>query len=255
LLPTAPATVSGVLATAWRLYLAVLPRCFPLLLLAVLAMSALSAVLVPPQLDTLTLENLVLVRDYLLSPRVWLAGAGIGAITLFLNNAIFLLADATAQGRRVSLLAAAGGALRRWFPALAVGVVFAVLVSVGTLLFVVPGIYLSGVYQFGFVAAAIGSGGVEAALRESRLLVRGHWLRAAMPLSIGITVVALLTMTAEGALGAMTFFAGSGVRSVLLAQQLLLGALDLVLLPYVPVVMLCTWYDLRLRAGWVAGAV
>jgi hypothetical protein len=118
------------------------------------------------------------------------------------------------------------------------------IILLGFLVFVIPGIYLAVSYSLTTVAVMLEDKNGWAAMRRSRQLVRGFWWKAFGVLVLSVLPVGLVLAVAGTALTAGTLEA---------EQTLLLGGvifLFVLLLPVFPaIVQVLLYYDLRSRKG------
>ena len=250
LMPTAPRSIADVLDDAFCLYRKALSGCFPLVLGATLVM------MVPGLWFATTTQLLVTggpqaILALVLSPAILLGCLAVAAVMLVVYGALFVQIDAIAHGNRLSVASALGTGLRRALPTLGVGILFSLMITIGSMLLVIPGIYLWGVYQLAFIPVVIERAGVIESLGISRRLVRGHWWRVNTIFSVAFVIILILlsTTTLIAFLGAGLGVAGAGgdFTRALVIQQLISSALNLLVLPFLPCVLLAVYYDLKLR--------
>jgi len=87
------------------------------------------------------------------------------------------LARERLEGRRATLAGALAQAGRRWLAAVGTGWLEGVILIVGFLLLIVPGVLFAGYYTFSTIIVALtGRSGMEA-LNHSKTLVTGRWWR------------------------------------------------------------------------------
>ena len=90
--------------------------------------------------------------------------------------------------------------LRAWPVACITAALALAMMLLGTLLFVVPGVYIGGMLQLWLVPVIVQRAGPVAALRTSWQLVAGSWWRVNTIVSVAL-LVALLASALLGALG------------------------------------------------------
>jgi hypothetical protein len=187
----------------------------------------------------------------MLSPAIWLGCFAIGFVMLAVYGALFVQIDAIAHGKRLSVALALGTGLQRALSTIGVGILFSLMVTTGFILLVIPGIYLWGVYQLAFIPVVIERAGVIESLGISRRLMRGHWWHANSIFSVAFVImyILLITIALVAALG--TGFGVAGAEGdftrALVIQQLISSALNLLVLPFLPCILLAVYYDLKLR--------
>jgi hypothetical protein len=124
-------------------------------------------------------------------------------------------------------------------------VLYGLMVAIGLILVIIPGIYLGVRYVCVPVALVVERQGIGAAFSRSGQLVSGNWWRV---FGIGVLVV-LLLLIAGGVLGA--------VLGLALGQRLatFVGVIvNLILYPFVYSALVLVYYDLRLRHEGGVGA-
>lgn len=130
--------------------------------------------------------------------------------------------------------------LGRFFPALGTGIVVSLVVGIGTLLLIVPGIYLSAMLAVAVPAAVVERIGVGGALARSRSLTLGHKWRV-LGVSVVVMLLSVLLSFALGVVGGLAT-SGDGGSAVMwiaiLAAILTTGTLQ-------PVCFAVAYHDLR----------
>jgi len=143
-------------------------------------------------------------------------GLGLGLIGI-LASAVYFVVLSRALSRPQRALSTLPASLytrrigRATITALLGGLVASVAVSIGFVLLVVPGIFLSVSFLFFIFAVGVEDRGVLGSLRRSWAMARGNRLKIAL-LVIGVGVVGALV----GTLGSVLTLAGLGVVSELL---------------------------------------
>jgi hypothetical protein len=253
-LPTAPRPIGGVLDDAIRLYRASLSRCW---LLAAVA-GVLNAVASTYQ--TLTIGELAATRSAQgaaavvsriqameHSPGLWLSYLALLLVWLVIRAAIVIRQHAAAIGREDSIGSALASALRLLPNALITSIAWFVLICVGMVLLIVPGIWLWGMFQLWFVALYVEELGPVKALGRSWHLVERNWWRTTTVVSVALIIIAILGMTAGAVVGLFVALFHGNVASFTLATQLATGVISIFTTPLLTVVMLSIYYDLKLR--------
>jgi hypothetical protein len=181
-LATAPQSIGGVLDSGFKLFTACLSRTFLLAAFGTLLSAPLNMA-APWLAGTQSTGNvLALVLAFLI----------LIALTLAVTGALIARIDAIAKGGDLPLSSALGVGARRG-PALFIcGVCYALVVAIGMVLLIIPGLYLMVSLVFGLYAVVTERLGPIASLSYSRGLVRGHWWRTAAILTIiGIILIVL----------------------------------------------------------------
>lgn len=261
-LPTAPRPMGGVLGDALRLYRASFSRCWSLALvgavlsamagtyqtrslgdLSVLSLGDITALSPDVVLPELTSRS----QQMLHSRGLWLSSLALLVVWLVICAALIGRQHAAAVGRTDSTGAAFAFALRRLPSALAAGLVWALLTVAGLLLLVIPGLWLSGMFQLWFVPLCVEELGPLKALGRSWQLVERHWWYTSTVVGVAVTVVALLSMAADLVAGVFVGVSHGTAAAFLPVSALLGAAVSLSTMPLLTAVMLSVYYDLKLR--------
>lgn len=198
--PSSPRSIGGVLDDAVRLYRESFLQALPLSTAASVAVSLPSLLLssVPLRLGARGFEEML---ETMQSPRIWLIYVICMLAYAVLYAALLVAINEVAAGRRADLPAALGIGLARLPRLVGAFIAVGLLVGLGLILLVVPGIYLWGALQLTFFPLILDDERVGASIGISRRLVKGHWWRAATVIS----VVIIMTVVLESI---MTFLAG-----------------------------------------------
>lgn len=176
--PASPLPIGGVLDNGFSLFRYSLKDVYPLALASAVLVAAIQRA--SPEPDSLASSG-----AYLLGAMATLA------VSIFFYVPIIAKIDAIQGGSRIAAGDSLRIALRRYWPALGVGVLYGLMLVVGTLLFVIPGIYLGVSFVFAAVAVVVEGKGVTDSLQYAFDLVRGRWWRTAVLLTTA-TIVAVV---------------------------------------------------------------
>jgi hypothetical protein len=172
---------------------------------------------------------------------------------LLVWGAVTYRADRAYHGETVSLSQSYGAVFRRFFPLFATAVLLMLLVTVGMVFLIIPGLLLL-IMMFAAMQVSLleGRGPIES-LSRSRALARGAWGRIAgimIILSI-ITSLPAFVVGVAGALGvaaidpALAMEAGGAVPFAL--TQIVATVLGAVTMPLMAIGLLVLYYDRRIR--------
>ena len=190
----APLGLTADFAGIMRLYQASWSRCWlPGALLALL-WTGLLAVLIrslTAQDDVLLLAEQM--QELMLAPAVWQLLLGATLVSIVLFSAQVASMHAVATGERLGTGRALLRALAASPAAVVAATIFIVLTSIGTMLLVIPGAYLWGMWQLWVVALVAERAGPLAALGSSWRLTRGFWWPA-MTLTTLATLAVILPL-------------------------------------------------------------
>ncbi len=256
LMPTAPSSIGGVLDSAFRLYGKSLFPCMPITIVAVL-LTVVPAIIITHTMQLQAARNPQAVLEMVRSPRIWLVYLAIIAVGCVTYGALFARIDAIARGEPMSTGGAFAIGLKRAPFALVVSVLFAVMVGIGSILFIVPGIYLWGLFQLAFVVVIVERAGILGSLSTSARLVTGNWWRSNVIVFVSFVIlfVLLFVITFVAALVAGIFGAAAGaaanpagvVSTFQLIQQIVSAVMNLFIMSFLPSVLLAVYHDLKLR--------
>ncbi len=243
------ATVSGVIEL-WRRSLA--HSWLPATLVALLWTGLLAhlLLLLDPQDDLLRLATQL--QELVFAPSFAYALLAVTALSVLPYCAITACIHATATGARV---AGAGLPLAlRVFPgAVAGAAVFLFLTSAGTMLLIVPGVYLWGMWQLWIVVIVVEGCGPLAALARSWQLSRGSWWHSVTL----VTVISILSMVPV-----MLFVLivpwlilplGLSDAQALIANLIGLSLASILVLPLVPAALVAVYLSLCSNQAGTAG--
>ena len=242
-LPTTPQSVGRVIDAGTRLFTASLSRLVGLALISQLALFA-------PQIILLMLGKTLefgsataLTVVLYVGAMIAFAGPYLGVLVRawrISNGEDLSFGDAAFAGYRVGL---------RWFAA---SFMYALAVLVGTILLIIPGIYLAVALLLYTVVIVAENCTAGASLSRSRQLVRGHWWRSLTVISVPLVLIVVVSIVIEVLplfMLSIDFSKGEVNASPLL--QLSIGAvsalLNGLLTPWSITVAIALYNDLRLR--------
>lgn len=252
MLPDSPTGISGVLDAGIRLYRARF-RHWTLIALSILAGFALLRILLASTLGSgSVLEDAGTATPDMAMATTALAGSLLSMLgSLWAYAAMVRAIMAEVGGAPLSLGDAVRGGLGRLLPMLLVWLLYFLVVGIGLVLLLVPGIWLGTSLILGTVLCAAGTGPIQS-LQESFRLVKGHWWTTAtvvFVISLIIMVLALAISLVPGILIGVAAASGAGtVPGWLSSVGIVLEALTNALI--VPLSVCMSWallHDLRLR--------
>ena len=189
--------------------------------------------------DADSIEQLI---TQFMTPRPWLliAAAGVASLYLYLVMIARLLAvaDGVLSGGVRDYLAA----LPLLPGAVAAALAFVAATTLGTLLFVVPGVYLSGAWQLWPVVLVAERRGALASLTRSSALVAGHWWRTTALVSVVALAAGLASLLASFVLETLAIMSpGDFYRATVMpVAELAVGVL---LAPVLPAVLVLAFRE------------
>jgi hypothetical protein len=242
MLPAAPLPITRLLGAGTGLYRRTLTRLLPLSLAAALAL------LVPASIDLLAGADGLSGALAALTVLAKLAAVFASSV---LSLAVVARAWHSAAGDAQRAAAAVRIGLGRFLPFLLSSLLYGLAVLGGTVLLIVPGLYLSASLVFFPYAIVAEKQGAVAALRRSHLLVRGHWWRVTAILSVPLTVLLVLFVVVQ--IVPLVWLGLTSEAEVALAPATVflftaLGQLaNAVAMPWAIAIGVLLYHDLRLR--------
>jgi hypothetical protein len=175
-----------------------------------------------------------------------------GALSAFLYSALVADIYAVATGGATPIGSGLLAALRA-FPGVVVAtIIFLVGTGLATMLFIIPGVYLWGMWQLWLVVLVVERSGPLRALRRSWQLMEGAWWR----ISVLITMVTLISVVPallfDAIASTMLLMLGRASEQAPPALSAMAIALNVFLLPLVPAALVAAYLD-RQRAPAVYG--
>jgi len=258
--PVAPLPIGGVLDDAIKLYRASFGRCFVLALIGAVLFGVIGLY------AALKLQGTVAgvaagaraqdpAAARLLFGNMIGSFIGIYLVVVLISTLIYLglfahINDAAlgvSRGQGEVL----GAALRKLPGAIIATIIFGVAIGVGTLLLVIPGIYLWGKMELWLPSMFVDDvGGIEA-IGRSWTATAGNWWRSVVILSVALIILVVLELLGGiiGALvmGVMGVAHTADLVNVAIASTAIRSVLYVAILPAVPAVMLAIYNDLKLR--------
>ena len=228
--PTAPQSIGGVLDSGFRLVRECFKTAFLLGLIAALIAAPINRTAREAMLESTGVGSVLVVL---------IGGLVTLALVLTLYGALLAILDSTAREHPLT----PGEALRvgwRRGPALfIVGLCYGVVVAVGCVLLLIPGLYFMITLVFGYAASVADGLGPLASLHYSRELVRGHWWRTA-----GLfTIIGFIAIVIYAAIGATATVVGAFSPGVL-ATGVLPWYFDFIVSPLLSGVLVAVLYPL-----------
>lgn len=250
-LPVAPLSIGGVLDSAIRLYRDCMRRVWIQALLYSLIMGifvvfwsvSLTKALVPgtkdPRQVLAALFSPIAIGGFLL----------VMVVSTVFYGALVKTVAAWAKGdTSLSLGSALATGVRR-FPGLLVGLLLNMLiVGIGFILLLIPGIYFVGKLQLWMTAMFMDDAGGLESLETSWRLTRGRWWRGTVILTVGLILLYVVAL----ALGALSGLIAALAHLALVEKEIVNQAFgvisNIVVLPLFVAIMVVMYNDFKLRA-------
>jgi hypothetical protein len=262
--PVAPRSIGSVLDDAIRLYRASFSRCWGLSLAgAVLVAAASLYINLRSMRDSVAVLSaaapaisgntaplaaaMARLQHVEHTPGQLLAYVLMMLVWLAFHAAIVRRQDASANGREDSAAEAVSFAVRH-LPELVVGgIVYCVIIVVGFIFLVVPGVWLWGCLQLWLIALCVEGLGPFAALGRSWRLIERNWWRTSTTVGVAWIIILVVSLVDGVLVGVFGVFLRSDPTAVILLAQLLGVILSVFTTPMLTVAMLEIFYDLKLR--------
>ena len=241
-----PRSIGGVLDDGVRLYRESFRQIWPLLIVNAILAIAPSLILGLNQAAPGSLQQARALYQTMTSPGYWIGFLVLLLANLVMYGALIGSIDSVAKGGSMALGEAVQLGLSRLLRLFASSILFGIAVTIGLLLFIVPGIYLMGIFQLVFVAIVLENARVGESFGTSRRLIKGHWWRSVTIVSVAIIILVVLSFLA-GLVTALAAVLRPSVGTVLVVNQLVSGIVNVVIVGWMPSVLLAMYYDLKLR--------
>ena len=250
--PASPQTIGGVLDDAIKLYRASFRACWPVAAATAIIGGALSIYLLLHLLGSVSVvfnprAPLQALRVYR-QPEVlliWVAGA---AVRIAAYGAMLIYQNALAEGEGTpSMRDALNAMLGRLVPALLATLLWWVVITVGFILLLVPGIYFMGALCLWPACLFVGGAGPLASLKQSSELIAGYWWRTTTILTVALILIMVLSSVAGALVGALVPIFHRDLVAMQLALQGVAVVVSVFTLSAMPAVLVAIYRDLKLR--------
>jgi hypothetical protein len=256
--PSAPLPVGGVVDDAIKLYRASFRASWKISLLGsilfIVSAVYVAASIGPTAATGANPANLLAMVSALVG-KTFTFLIALTLVYMIVYVALFLQINQIGQGRPAMGIGALLGASIRRLPGVFVStIIFAVAISVGSLLLLIPGIYIWGKLQFWLAAMAADESGAIEALGRSWSATTSNWWRTSVIVAVAIILLIVLQLVVNLLSGVMVGLVAvaslqKGSLMFLVLPQLLSFVWYVFFLPAMPAVQLATYYDLTLRRG------
>ncbi len=177
-------------------------------------------------------------------------------VFFFLIAVLRRLDDILRDRNQLTLGSALSGGLRYGFPLFLASLAYMLVIMLGTVLLVVPGLYLMVSLSMFIFCVVLDGAGITESLQRSRELVRGHWWRVTTIGTVAILIFVAVYMALVAIVGLlMPFLKGivlvSGGQNAIVMFTVAVSVLMLftgaVLNPLIYSIGLVTYRELQLR--------
>ena len=241
-----PRSIGGVLDDAIRLYRRSFSGLWPLTLAAA-ALIAIPGVFLGIQMAHVRALGPQADLEMMKLPGYWLSYAVMSLVYLVIHGALLSALNRFATRGELSIEDALGVGVRRLPSMVAVGFLLFLCIMVGLFLLIVPGIYVWGIFQLAFVALIVEHAGITESFGVSRRLIKGHWWRSVTIVTVGIVIVSVFSLLAGVVNGVVVAVFRVDPIAVFVVQPVIGAVINVFMLSLLPSVLLCMYYDLKLR--------
>jgi hypothetical protein len=239
--PNAPQSIGGVLDSGFKLYRESLSHSYLLAAIAALVTAPVNF-FIEPYVARTGMSGLIGTSGLLV--------VAIVVVNVVVYAALIARIDAVARGGSLSLGEALSLGVQRMGTMLLSGLMFSIVVVIGLCLVIIPGLIVMIWLVFAPFAVVIERRGAFESLSYSRAIVRGHWWRTALLLTIiGIVLMVVYSIVVVGvSIAVISDPVAASQGQVPWYVTLIVGpVLSAVIAPLTYALTLAIYYDLRLR--------
>jgi hypothetical protein len=237
---TSPQSIGQTMDTAFRIFQRSLAKCLPHGVLSMIA----------GQLANIYyLTNGKRIGGFGAGDPLWLGLYSIGALVgVLLWSAMLLKQRNILAGERIHTRTELAEAGRRMPVLVAFAVMATLAIAGGVVLLVIPGLYMVVALIPAWPILLLEKRGPLSAIRQSVHLIKGHWWRSAVILTLGF-IIAIVFYFAVFVLMAMVLplFGANDVAMFTAASAVVAVVLGAVGVPFYGALVLALYYDLKLR--------
>jgi hypothetical protein len=248
--PASPQSIGGVLDDAIKLYRASFRACWPVAAAAAVIGGALNIYLALDVLGSVAfnprnpMQALAVYRQ----PGVYLIWLADISVRLAAYGAMLIYQNALAEGETTpSMREALGVMLGRLVWALLASLAWWLVIMVGLILVLVPGIYFLGALCLWPACLFVGRAGPVQSLLQSSALIDRHWWRTTTILTVAFILVIVLSAVAGALVGGLVPIFRNDPVDLQIALQVVTVIVSIFTLPVMPAVLIAIYRDLKLR--------
>ena len=252
--PSAPQPIGGVIDDAIRLFRASWSRCWLLVVIPGLAglVFTLAIPLSVPTSVKPSLSSLLQMYASIYTPRVIGFYCLLLIVSLTFHGAVLAYEAAIAAGNgTVSLAEAIGTGIRRVLWMILGWILFSIVVGIGFVALIIPGIWLWGRLMFWPPALFVDGQNALDALGTSWRLTRGNWWRGTVIVTVALIIALVLALVFSFAGGVVAGVVGAashmGLRSRALLIQVFGIVGNVIYVPLIAAMWIATYRDFKLR--------
>lgn len=249
--PAQPQSIGDVLDTSFRLYRASLGVVWPICLILVLGNLPATVYQLSQPVIAPDPANPMAALAMFTKPSYWLTVMLGMLVGLWGVGALYLKQNAIGTGCDMSTSEAVQSSLRRVPVLFVMWILYALAVTAGLFLLVIPGIILMMSLMLATNLAMIENKGALAALTGSHRLVWGHWWRTSVILTVGFIVLMVIYMALGFVFGLTLPFLGMSAEDAVMVTQVTTLAITVVInvlvMPFYTAMLIAVYWDLKLR--------
>lgn len=249
--PSTPQSIGGVIDDAIRLYRSSFSQWWvPALIFAaiVLAENIVATLLTPGLASPVARPNLLELIRKLYSPRILLIDLLGALVALVCYGALFAAQLAAARGvSSPSTGAAFAASLRRLPRMVLAGLISLLAIVAGTILLVIPGMYVWGRLQLWMVAMFAEDASALEALASSWRLMQSRWWRGSTILTVAFIIMIVLSIAIGAVGGIVAYLAHTDQAARQIIIQLFALPANAIIYPMLSAVWIAMYDDFKLR--------
>lgn len=253
--PSGPLPIGGVIDDALRLYRSMLGRAWLLSFAFSLALAAFSFVLflhvrdaTPAAQGSAAMQSLQSMLSALHSPPILSLYLLVTLLTFALYGSLMAYGDAVARGENAfSLVEACAVGFRRLPGIVLASVVCGVVVGVGLVAFVIPGLWLWGRLQLWIAAMFAENATAFGSLGSSWNITKGNWWRGTTIFSVAIIMILVISIVFSIIAGAIAGVMRLSVTDANILVQLASMIANTITYPFFAATWLSMHRDFKLR--------
>lgn len=166
--------------------------------------------------------------------------------TQLATAAAFRIIGATYLGEEVDWRESLRFARTRLWPLLGLSILLAIVVGLGFLLCIIPGIYLYGAYSVVVPVLLVENVRGTRALKRSKSLVEGRWWQVAVVIFLGFFMASIVSNVLSGVVSVGLGASGSDVTAVI-GNTIASVVAAAIVTPFTAAVTMVVYFDLRVR--------
>jgi hypothetical protein len=169
--------------------------------------------------------------------------------SLVFYGALLKTMSAWAKGDESLSLGSALAAGVHRFPGVLLGcILYALILGIGFILLIVPGVYFLGKLQLWMTAMFVDDAGAVEGLKISWRLTRGRWWRATAILTVALIILYVFALALGLVSGLITALTHLSLTDRTIVSQLLGAISNMIVLPMFVAILVVMYHDFKLRS-------